>query len=211
MKQHGGLMWTEYGSRNRNFKLHYLGALLSTTAAICWGSKRGTGQSLLSLFLPHLKVLLAISLYSPLVQISHSLCLNWSAGKYKNVILNVWTLYLLKIPMYTSRRLRESLRSTNSRLEALLLGLSQEKAMTPHSSTLAWKIPWTEEPSRLQSMRSLRVGHSWTTSLSLFTFMHWRRKCQPTPVFLPGESQGQKSLVGGCLWGRTESDTTKAT
>ena len=39
--------------------------------------------------------------------------------------------------------------------------------MTPHSSTLAWKIPWTEEPGRLQSMGSLRVGHDWTTSLSL--------------------------------------------
>ena len=43
-----------------------------------------------------------------------------------------------------------------------------------------------------------------------FTFMHWRRKWQPTPVFLPGESQGRKSLVGCCLWGRTESDTTEA-
>ena len=51
-----------------------------------------------------------------------------------------------------------------------------EKAMAPHSSTLAWKIPWTEEPGRLQSMGSWRVGHDWTTSLSLFTFMHWRRK-----------------------------------
>ena len=82
-----------------------------------------------------------------------------------------------------------------------------EKAMAPHSSTLAWKIPWTEEPRRL----SLRVGHDWVTSLSLFTFMLWRRKWQPTPVFLPGESQGQRSLVGCCLWGRTESDTTEAT
>ena len=49
------------------------------------------------------------------------------------------------------------------------------------------------------------------TSLSLFTLMHWRRKWQPTPVFLPGESQGQGSLVGCCLWGRTELDTTEAT
>ena len=65
-----------------------------------------------------------------------------------------------------------------------------EKAMAPHSSTLAWKIPWTEEPRRLQSMGSRRVGHDWATSLSLFTFTHWRRKWQPTPVFLPGESQG---------------------
>ena len=65
---------------------------------------------------------------------------------------------------------------------------SMEKAMAPHSSTLAWKTPWMEEPGRLQSMGSLRVGHNWATSLWLFTFMHWRRKWQPTPVFLPGES-----------------------
>ena len=62
--------------------------------------------------------------------------------------------------------------------------------MAPHSSTLAWKIPWTGEPGGLQSMRSLGVGHDWATSLSLFTFMLWRRKWQPPPVFLPGESQG---------------------
>ena len=60
--------------------------------------------------------------------------------------------------------------------------------MATHSSTLALKIPWTEEPGRLQSMWSQRVGHDLVTSLSLFTFMHWRRKWQPTPVFLPGES-----------------------
>ena len=60
------------------------------------------------------------------------------------------------------------------------------------------------------TMGSLRVRHDWVTSLSLFTFMHWRRKWQPTPVFLPGESQGRRSLVGCHLWGRTESDTTEA-
>ena len=76
---------------------------------------------------------------------------------------------------------------------------------------LAWEIPWTEEPGGLQSMGSQRVGHDWVTSLSLFTFMHWRRKWQPTPVFLPGESQGRQSLVGCHLWGRTKSDTTEAT
>ena len=80
------------------------------------------------------------------------------------------------------------------------------KAMTPHSSTLAWRIPWTEEPGRLQSMGLWRVGHDWVTSLSLFTFMHWRRKWQLTPVFLTGESQGRGSLVGCRLWGCTESD-----
>ena len=84
---------------------------------------------------------------------------------------------------------------------------SAEKAMATHSSTLAWKIPWTEEPGGLQSMGSLRVGHDCATSLSLFTFMHWRRQWQPTPVFLPGESQGPV----GCLWGRTESDMTEVT
>ena len=88
---------------------------------------------------------------------------------------------------------------------------SSEKAMAPHSSTLAWKLPWTEEPGRLQSMGLLRVGHDWVTSLSLFTFMHWRRTWQPTPVFLPGESQGWGSLVGCRLWGRAESDMTEAT
>jgi len=67
-------------------------------------------------------------------------------------------------------------------------------------------LPWTEEPGRLQSMGSLRVKHDWATSLSLFTFMHWRRKWQPTPVFLPGESQGRWGLVGCRLWGRTELD-----
>ena len=82
--------------------------------------------------------------------------------------------------------------------------------MAPHSSTLAWKIPWTEESDRLQSMGSLRVKTR-LSNFSLFTFMHWRRKWQPTPVFLPGESQGQGSLVGCRLWGRTDSDTTEAT
>ena len=83
--------------------------------------------------------------------------------------------------------------------------------MAPQSITLAWKISWTEEPGRLQSMGSLRVGHDRETTLSLFTFMHWRSKWQHTPVFLPGESQVQRSLVSCRLWGRTESDTNEAT
>ena len=91
------------------------------------------------------------------------------------------------------------------------LSHQMEKAMAPHSSTLAWKIPWTEEPGRLQSMGSLRVGYDCVTSFLLFTFMHWRRKWQPTPVFLSGESQGQGSLVGCLLWGCTESDMTEVT
>ena len=84
-----------------------------------------------------------------------------------------------------------------------------EKAIAPYSSTLAWKIPWIEEPSRLQSMGSLRVRHDWATSHSLFTFMHWRRKWQPTPVFLPRESQGRGSLVGCRLWDRKSQTRLK--
>ena len=138
--------------------------------------------------------------------------------------------------------------------------------MAPYSSTLGWKIPWMEDPGRLQSMGSLRVDlggtrrvggllgvagrlsgtvspfraeqgtQSYPTrsnpmdcslpgssihgifqarvlewSLSLFTFMHWRRKWQPTPVFLPGEFQGWGNVVGCRLWGHTESDTTEVT
>ena len=83
--------------------------------------------------------------------------------------------------------------------------------MVTHSSTLARKLPWAEEPGGLQSMGSLRVGQDGATSLSLFPFMHGRRKWQPTPVFLPGESQGQGSLLGCRLWGRTELDTTDVT
>ena len=70
-----------------------------------------------------------------------------------------------------------------------------EKAMAPHSSTLAWKIPWMEEPGRLQPMGSLRVGHDWATSLSLFTFMHWRRQWQPPPV-----SCLENPRDGGAWW-----------
>ena len=85
-----------------------------------------------------------------------------------------------------------------------------EKEMAMHSSTIAWKIPWTEEPGRLQSMGSQRA-----TERLHFTIVAlqqiWRRKWQPSPLLLPGESQGQRSLVGCRLWGRTESDTTEAT
>jgi len=78
--------------------------------------------------------------------------------------------------------------------------------MATQSNTLAWKIPWMEEPGGLRSMGLLRVGHDWATSLSLFTFMPWRRKWQPTPVFLPGESQGWGSLVGA-VYGVAQSWT----
>ena len=93
----------------------------------------------------------------------------------------------------------------------ILIKADMEKAMALHSSTLAWKIPWMEEPGGLQSMGSLRVGCDSVTSLSLFTFMHWRRKWQPTAVFLLGESHGQRSLAGYSPWGCKELDMTEAT
>ena len=80
--------------------------------------------------------------------------------------------------------------------------------MVTHSSTLAWKIPWMEEPGRLQSMGSLRVGQDFTFT---FHFHALEKEMQPTPVFLPGESQGRGSLVACRLWGSTELDTTEAT
>ena len=78
-----------------------------------------------------------------------------------------------------------------------------EKAMAPHSSTLAWKIPRTEEPGRLQSMGSRRVRRDWCLHFHfLLSCIGEGNEWQPTPVFLPGESQGWGSLVGCCLWGR---------
>ena len=114
---------------------------------------------------------------------------------FRRIMLATW------IQFCPQRSLRRANKITNPSLP--------EKAMAPRSSTLAWKIPWTEEPGRLQSMGSWRVGHDWVTSLSLFIFMHWRRQC--TPVFLPGESQGRGSLVGCRLWDCTESDVTEVT
>ena len=140
--------------------------------------------------------------------------LNW-CERYKQSTtadLNTGWLSLLlnEIIWQTKQNCNKKLLGSVLRSSALV-GLSSEKAMATHSSTLAWKIPWMEGAGGLQSMGSLGVGHDWATSLSLFTFRHWRRKWQPTPVFLPGESQGPGSLVGCRLWGRTESDTTEAT
>ena len=78
--------------------------------------------------------------------------------------------------------------------------------MAPHSRTLAWKIPWTEEPGGLQSMGSLRVGHD-----RGLHFHALEKEMAAHSRFLPGESQGRESLAGCRLWGRTESDTTEAT
>ena len=57
-------------------------------------------------------------------------------------------------------KLEPIIQSEVSQKEKHQYSILTEKAMAPHSSTLAWKIPWTEEPGRLQSMGSLRVGHN---------------------------------------------------
>ena len=121
-----------------------------------------------------------------------------------------WNIYISQLYIYIYTHTYKQLIQLSFSLSLYIyIALYMEKAMAPHSSTLAWKIPWAEEPGRLQSMRSLRVWHDWATSLSLFTFMHWRRKWQPAPVFLPGESHGRRSLVGCSPWGWEESDTTE--
>ena len=78
--------------------------------------------------------------------------------------------------------------------------------MAPHSSTLAWKTPWMEEPGGLQSMGLLRVGHDGATSLSLFTSIHWRRKWQPTPVFLL-ENPRDRGAWWAAVYGVSQSRT----
>ena len=83
--------------------------------------------------------------------------------------------------------------------------------MAPHSSTLAWKIPWTEEPGRLQSMGSLRVGTRLSHFAFTFHFHALEKEMATHSSVLAGESQGRGSLVGCCLWGLTESDTTEVT
>ena len=79
-----------------------------------------------------------------------------------------------------------------------------EKEMATHSSTLAWKIPWTEEPGRLQSMGLLRVGHNWATWLSLFTFMHWRRSPLQCSCL---ENPRDSGLWWAAIYGVTQSRT----
>ena len=95
-------------------------------------------------------------------------------------------------------------------------GRSLEEEMATHSSILDGKIPRTEEPGGLQSTGSSEGKASTCNtgdpgSIPGLGRFPWRRKWQPTQVFLPAESQGRGSLVGCRLWGLTESNTTEAT
>ena len=78
--------------------------------------------------------------------------------------------------------------------------------MATHSSTLAWKIPWTGGAWWAAVNGAARSQTRLSTSLSLFTFLHWRRQWQPTPVFLPGESHGRGSLRAA-VYGVAQSRT----
>lgn len=86
---------------------------------------------------------------------------------------------------------------------------SPEKATATHSSPLAWKLPWAEEPGRPRSTGSGRVEHDRATSLSLFPSTHRRRPWQPTPVFSPGESQGQGGAWRAAGYGVAQSRTRR--
>ena len=163
----------------------------------------------------------------PLSRADYSICVFWLEEVWVFFPIASFIYYIFKPLLsisFWSLSYFESLTSRQSELSYAYFTYSHpisftptyntiilEKAMATHSSTFAWKLPWMEGPRRLQSMGSLRVGHNWATSLSHFTFMHWRRKWQPTPVFLPGESQGWGILVGCRPWDRTESGTTEAT
>ena len=86
-----------------------------------------------------------------------------------------------------------------------------DKELATHSSTLAWKLPWMEEPRGLQFHGVAKSRTQLSDFTFIFQFHALEKEWQPTPVFLPGESQGQGSLVGCHLWGRTQLDTTEAT
>ena len=83
--------------------------------------------------------------------------------------------------------------------------MCMEKEVAIHSSILAWRFPWSEEPGRLQSvgLQESPGFQPWVRKIP------WRRKWQPTPVSLPGQSHGQRSLVGCSPWGHQELDTTE--
>ena len=83
--------------------------------------------------------------------------------------------------------------------------------MAPHSSTLAWKIPWAEEPGRLQSMGVTKSRTRLSNFIFTFHFDALEKEMATHPSVLAWKIPGQGSLVGCCLWGRTESDTTEVT
>ena len=130
-------------------------------------------------------------------------------------LVMVHGLLIVQASLVTDHRLSghgPQLQHTGSLVAACELRCSVTHGIFPDEGSNPCLLHWQADSSPLSSQESPGcVRHDWATSLSLFTFMYWRRKWQPTPVFLPGESQRWGSLVGCRLWGRTESDTTEAT
>ena len=93
------------------------------------------------------------------------------------------------------------------------------RSSRPQAALRQLEAPPDPQPKTTEALTSLGTYLAWTATAFFFLFLllmmttmsHWRRKWQPTPVFLPGESQGQGSLVGCRLRGHTESDTTEVT
>ena len=126
-----------------------------------------------------------------IVQLSHPYMTTW-----KTVALNRWT-FVGKVMLLLFNMLFRLVITFLPRSKHLLISWLQSS----FAVILEPKIKSLTVPG------SLRVRHDWATSLSLFTFMHWRRKWQPTPGFLPGESQGRGSLVGCGVYGVAQSQT----
>ena len=178
--------------------------------------------------------------YNPLKFLSQQICsnevaniLNWLiAGYYLLLFLVIWCLLWQKRYLFTLRKANQILRVNFWLCWWMVCGFSQSfvdylficQILIQYSRRRQWHPTPVLLPGKSHGRRRLVGCSPWGCkesdkteqlhflfSLSLFTFMHWRRKWQPTPVFLPGESQGRGSLVGCRLWGRTESDTTEAT
>ena len=112
-----------------------------------------------------------------------------------------WTEELGGLQSMGSQRVRQAC-ETNTHTHHIMYPYAG-MAMAPHSSTLAWEIPWTKEPGRLQSMDGVAKSRTRPSDFTFTSHFHaLEKKWQPTPVFLPGESQGQRSLVGCRLWAR---------
>ena len=149
--------------------------------------------------------------YVMLIVTVHELHFNAKCMTHLNTVIRIYLIQRLKWNLLLLSPLRKILISLypfffqcEQNIVSRFLNLKYMSLLidwqTMHSKNdMKWKIGYLSFPN------------DWATSLSLFTFMHWRRKWQPTPAFLPGESQGRGSLVGCRLWGRTESDTTEVT
>ena len=157
---------------------------------------------------------------------------SYFAGIRKLILKYIWQG---KRPKYPAQCERRRINYLTSRLTIGLLWWLSGKEFTCNAGDMGWipdlgrsHMPHGEgngTPLQCSCLENPMDGGAWWPAVHgvakswtwlsnftlLFTFMHWKRQWQPTPVFLPGESQGRGSLVGCHLWGRTELDTTEAT